>query len=203
MRLFIFSLLIINTASAQSHLQSQSKKMVIIGDSLTEGLGVAKESSYPSILEKKINDSGKKWVVINSGISGSTTASALERVKWVTKQPVDLILLVLGANDGLRGIKIEESAKNLSNAIEEIKKKNIKVILVGIYVPPNYGKEYSDNFKKMYVNVAKKHKLKFIPFILEDVAGNPKLNLADGIHPNEEGHKIISEKLFNAIKDQL
>lgn len=201
MRLFILGL--VCSLSILSQAQNQSKKLVIIGDSLTEGLGVAKESAYPDLLEKKIKASGKNWIVVNSGISGSTTASAYQRVKWTLKEHTDLIMLVLGANDGLRGLKMEESEKNLSKAIEEIQKNKVKVILVGVYVPPNYGKEYANRFKKMYVNLSKKYKIKLIPFILEKVAGNPKLNLADGIHPNEDGHKIIAEHLYSVIKDDL
>ena len=201
MRLFLFLaafLLFITFGHAQE------KKLVVIGDSLTEGYGVAKESAFPALLEKKIHASGKKhWTVLNSGITGATTASAMGRVKWVFKSKPDLLLLILGANDGLRGLKVEESEKNLSLAIELSQKEKVPVVLGGLYMPPNYGKDYTEKFKKMYTQLAKKHKVPLIPFVLEKVAGDPKYNLADGIHPNEAGHKIVAETIYQEIKDLL
>lgn len=203
MRLFLFlSLFILNVqVLAQS---APVKKFVIIGDSLTEGYGVSQEAAFPALLEKKINNELKKsYKIVNSGISGSTTASAPQRAKWILKQKPDLVMLILGANDGLRGLKLEASEKNLSTAIEEFQKANIKIILGGLYMPPNYGAEYTENFKKMYSRLAKKYKMKLVPFILDKVAGDPKFNLPDGIHPNEEGHKIIAQTIFDSIKEGL
>lgn len=177
--------------------------MVVLGDSLTEGYGVAKESAFPALLEKKLVAAGKRWTVVNSGVSGSTTASAVGRMKWIFKSKPDVVLLVLGANDGLRGLKPEESERNLAAAIEYAQSQKVRVILGGLYMPPNYGKDYTAEFKKMYERLAKKYKLDFIPFILDRVAGDPKYNLADGIHPNEEGHKIIAENIFSAVKGSL
>jgi len=199
MRLFLFLALIFSSVLSFA----QNKKLVVLGDSLTEGYGVAKEQAFPAILEKKITASGKKWTVVNAGVSGSTTASALGRLKWLLKSKPDLILIALGANDGLRGLKVEESEKNLAEAIEFLQKQKIPVVLAGLFMPPNYGKEYTEKFKKMYVHLAKKYKVPLIPFVLEKVAGNPKLNLADGIHPNEEGHKIIAETVYQELKGLL
>lgn len=180
------------------------KKLIILGDSLTEGYGVAKESAFPALLEKKIQDSGKKeWSIVNAGVSGSTTASAVGRMKWLFKAKPDVLLITLGANDGLRGLKVEESEKNLSKAIEFAQAEKVTVVLGGLYMPPNYGKEYTEKFKNMYSSLAKKHKVKLIPFILDKVAGDPKYNLSDGIHPNEAGHKIIAENLYQEIKGLL
>ena len=179
------------------------RQLVIIGDSLTEGYGVSKDSAFPQLLEKKLNQKSQDWQVINSGVSGSTTASALSRVRWMLKNKPDLVLIILGANDGLRGLKTEQSEKNLAEAIELAQKSHVKVILGGLYMPPNYGKEYSQQFKTMYSHLAKKYKVYLVPFILEKVAGDPKLNQADGIHPNEEGHKIVATTIYNSIKDQL
>lgn len=179
-------------------------KLIVLGDSLTEGYGVAKESAFPALLENKINSElKKKYQVVNAGVSGSTTASAIGRLKWLFKQKPDFILLILGANDGLRGLKLEESEKNLAQAIEYAQKEKIKIILGGLYMPPNYGKEYTEKFKDMYLHLAQKYKIPFIPFILDKVAGDPKYNLADGIHPNEEGHKMIANTLFQAIQKLL
>lgn len=196
--LFLFVLVFFSHHSALAQ-----KRLVVLGDSLTEGYGVAKDSAYPALLELKIQTSGKNWKVINAGITGSTTASAPGRLKWILKAKPDLILLVLGGNDGLRGLKVSASEKNLATAIELIKKENVKVVLVGIYTPPNYGQEYGSQFRKMYSDLAKKYAIPLIPFILDQVAGNPKLNQADGIHPNEAGHKIMAENVFNSLKDLL
>ncbi|HEY8272523.1 MAG TPA: arylesterase [Pseudobdellovibrionaceae bacterium] len=199
MRLFLFLILLFSIAFAVTN-----KKLVVIGDSLTEGLGVSKESAYPALVEKKIHDSGKKnWTVINAGVSGSTTASVVGRMKWLFKSKPDLILLVMGANDGLRGLKIEESEKNLSEAIEYTQSQKVPLVLGGIYIPPNYGKDYTEKFKKMYLTLAKKYKIPLIPFVLDKVGGDPRYNQADGIHPNEAGHKIIAETVYQQIKGLL
>ncbi|UOF00097.1 arylesterase [Bdellovibrio reynosensis] len=199
MRPFLFFILL-----TFSSLAFAEKKLIVLGDSITEGYGVAKDAAYPSLLEKKLHEIGKKeWKVVNSGVSGSTTASGVTRMKWLFKSKPDVVLLALGANDGLRGLKIEDSQKNLAAAIEYAQKEKVRVILCGLYMPPNYGKAYTDQFKKMYESLASKYKLVFIPFILEKVGGNPKYNLADGIHPNEEGHKIIAETIFSTLKSAL
>lgn len=195
--LFIIAL----TFSASASLAQ--KKMIVLGDSLSEGYGVAKDAAFPAVLEKKLQAAGKKWTVVNAGVSGSTTASAVGRLKWLAKSKPDVILLALGANDGLRGLKLEDSEKNLGAAIEYAQKEKIRVILGGLYMPPNYGKDYTDQFAKMYQSLAKKYKVTFIPFILDKVAGNPKYNLADGIHPNEAGHRIIAENVFESLKGEL
>ncbi len=194
--LFVIFLLFSSITFAQ-------KKMIVLGDSLTEGYGVAQDAAYPLVLQKKLQGAGKSWSVVNAGVSGSTTASAISRLKWLIKNKPDLVLIVLGANDGLRGINPEASEKNLAVAIEFLQKEKIKVVLGGLYMPPNYGKDYTEKFKKIYSNLAKKYQIKLIPFILDKVAGDPKMNLADGIHPNEQGHKMIAEHIFNSMKDEL
>ncbi len=189
-----------NIARSEQNKTSLSNKLVIVGDSLTEGYGVAKEKAYPALLEKKLKDAKLNWVVVNSGISGSTTASAISRIKWVMKSKPNLIMLALGANDGLRGLKPEESKKNLQEAIDLVKKEKIPVILAGMMMPPNYGEEYRKAFKTIYSDLAKVNEVMFIPFLLEGVGGDPKLNLADGIHPNEKGHVIVAEHVYKSIK---
>lgn len=199
MRPFLFVLLL--TFSSLSFAQ---KKLIVLGDSLTEGYGVAKDAAFPAVLEKKLHEAGKKeWTVVNAGVSGSTTASGISRMKWLFKSKPDVVLLALGANDGLRGLKVEDSQKNLSEAIKYAQEQKVRVILGGLYMPPNYGKDYTDKFKKMYESLAKQYKVTFIPFILDKVAGNPKYNLADGIHPNEEGHKVIADNVFLVLKGAL
>ena len=197
-------LMLLLTCFLLTSMASVQKKLIVLGDSISEGYGVSKESAYPALLEKKINlETKTKYQVVNAGVSGSTTASALGRMKWLIKQKPEFIVLFLGANDGLRGLKLEDTQKNLAMAIEYAQKQKVKIILGGLYMPPNYGKEYTEKFKQIYIKLAAKYKIPFIPFILDKVAGDPKYNLADGIHPNEEGHKIIANTIFQAIQSLL
>lgn len=179
------------------------EKIVFIGDSLTAGYGVEKEYAYPSLVQKILDENGHDWEVINGGISGSTTASGLSRMKWFLKTKMKIVVLALGANDGLRGIKVEESEKNLAKTIEFAQENNVKVILAGVQIPPNYGKEYTESFKNIFPKLAKKYQLPMIPFIIEGVAGKRELNISDGIHPNKEGHEIISKTVYKHIKEFL
>lgn len=185
------------------HAQTHLKKLVLVGDSLTEGFGVSRERAYPALLQQKIDLAGKKWKVINSGISGSTAASAPSRVEWVLKQKPDLIILALGANDGLRGTPVKNIEENLGKAITASQKAKVKIIIAGIKLPPNYGKAYTGDFWAMYPRLAKRFGVPLIPFLLERVAGKPEFNLADGIHPNEKGHAIVAETVFGAIEKLL
>ena len=185
--------------------KSDEVRLVIIGDSLCEGYGVAKEQGFVSLLEKKFEKSSRKVTIVNTSISGSTTASAKGRIQWQlkAKQKPTHVFLALGGNDGLRGLKISEVKKNLEEAIELAKKNGIKIILVGMLAPPNYGKEYSEQFIKVFEELKSKYNPIWIPFLLKDVAGVAKVNQADGIHPNEEGHKIIAETVFEILKKDL
>ena len=182
-------LLLLFSANAPS---AEVPTLHIIGDSITEGYGVEKEKAFPALVEKSLNGRGK---IVNSGISGSTSASASNRVNWVLKAKPDAILIALGGNDGLRGLPPEALEKSLSSAIESAQGAGVKVFLAGMFAPPNMGKAYTNQFKSIYPRVAKKYKIPLFPFILEGVAGNPKLNLADRIHPNEQGHEIIAKNI--------
>lgn len=184
-------------------LSTHAKTLVIIGDSLTEGLGVSKDSAYPAILEEKLKENKKDWKVVNSGVSGSTTASAPGRVAWALKSKPDMVMIALGANDGLRGVKVSESKKNLEKALDILKKEKVPVIIAGLYTPPNYGKSYAKDFNQMFSDLSKNNNAHLIPFFIEKVAGIPKYNLADGIHPNEEGHKIIANEMYKNIQGLL
>lgn len=178
-------------------------KIIILGDSLTEGYKVAPEYSFPSQLEKKLIENGYEVKIINGGVSGSTTASGASRLKWFLKAKPSILILALGANDGLRGLKIKDTKDNLDKIIVMAKKEGMKIILAGMRMPPNYGKEYREKFKNLYYELAKNHKIAMIPFLLRDVAGKKELNIEDGIHPNKEGYKIISNTVFNILKDYL
>lgn len=206
--IFLLNISLISFAVAQAQKTEAPteppQKLVVLGDSLTEGYGVAREKAFPAVLEKMIHENGhKKWTVVNAGVSGSTTASAMGRMKWIFKNKPEMIIICLGANDGLRGLKVAESQKNLDAALAYAKEQNVKVILGGLYMPPNYGKDYTEDFQKMYSNLAKKHKVSFIPFLLEGVGGQSKYNLADGIHPNEKGHELIAKTVYKKVKDLL
>lgn len=173
--------------------------LTILGDSVTEGYGVAKDSTYPALLEKEL----KGWKVVNSGISGSTSASAPGRMKWALKAKPRAILLALGGNDGLRALNVKDLKKNLGEAIALAKKEKVAVLLAGYEAPPNYGVKFTSSFKQTFRELAKEEKVPFYPFILDGVAGDPKLNLQDGIHPNVEGHKIIAKKLLPFLQKEL
>jgi acyl-CoA thioesterase I len=175
------------------------KTLTIIGDSITEGYGVPKEKAYPALLEKEL----KGWKITNAGISGSTSASAPSRMKWALKAKPKAILLALGGNDGLRALKVEDMKKNLQEALKLASNAGTKVLLAGQHAPPNYGKPYTSSFFASFADLAKEAKAPLYPFILEGVAGNPKLNLPDGIHPNEAGHKVLAEKLLVFLKKEL
>ncbi len=179
------------------------KKFVILGDSLTEGYGVAQTAAFPALLQKKVEQDKLPWKVISSGSSGSTSASGLQRIKWIAKDKPDMVLVLLGSNDGLRGLKPEQTEKNLNDTIEWAKKNNIAVSLGQLHVPPNYGKDYEKKFSAVYAKVATKNKIQLAPFLLEKVAGDKNLNLADGIHPNEKGHQIVADNLYPFIKKLL
>ena len=177
--------------------------LVIIGDSLTEGLGVKSEEAFPHLLQLKVQESGKNWKILNSGISGSTSASALSRVRWVLKNPPKIAILALGANDGLRGIEPQAVENNLDQAIRLLKEAKVKVILAGMQMPPNYKSKNRDEFEKIYPRLAKKHQITLIPFLLENVAGVASLNQKDGIHPNAKGHAIMAETIYKYIQPEL
>lgn len=173
------------------------KTILFFGDSLTAGYGLSPEEAFPALLEKELNKSEKKVKVVNAGLSGETSAGGLSRIDWILRQSVDIFVLELGANDGLRGLPLDQTLKNLQSIIDKVKAKypQCKIVLAGMMVPPNMGKQYTDSFKNIYPDLAKKNNATLISFLLEGVAGNEKLNQADGIHPNTEGHKIIATNL--------
>jgi acyl-CoA thioesterase-1 len=179
------------------------KRLVILGDSLSEGYGVASQVSYPALLQIQIQKSGKNWKVMNASISGSTSASGPGRLRWQLKNKPDLLLLELGANDGLRGLDPLKMEENLDQVLRECKKEKVAVILAGMKMPLNYGKEYRQKFEAVFPRLAQKYQIPLIPFFLDGIAGDAKLNQADGIHPNEKGHQILAEKIYQQIKDLL
>lgn len=187
-----------------SHTQAADKLLVIVGDSISEGYGVSRESAYPYLLEKKLKTAKLPWKVVSSSISGSTSASAPSRMeKWVIKMKPQAVLIALGGNDGLRGLSPKEMEKNLIKALEIGKKSGAKVFLAGVPMPPNFGKYYLKDYQAAFPRIAKETKAPLLSNLLEKVGGALELNQDDRIHPNEKGHAIIAETVFNFLKDKL
>lgn len=178
-----------------------AKSILFLGDSLTEGLGVSPSEAYPALVETKLLAKGFVVRVVNSGVSGATTASGPSRMKWALKSKPDFVVLALGANDGLRGLPVADMKKNLESTIEIAKKAGCRVLLVGMKVPPNFGKEYGKKFEEVFSQIAKRDKaISYLPFLLERVGGEVELNQADGIHPNAKGHQIMAELLVKTLE---
>ncbi len=201
----MISKITIGIALAFLSITNQPKTILFFGDSLTAGYGTSTELAFPALVEARLKKSGKECKVINAGLSGETSAGGLSRIDWILRQPIDIFVLELGANDGLRGLPIEETKKNLQQIIDKVKAKNpeVKIVIAGMMVPPNMGAEYSTDFQKIFPAIAKKNNATLIPFLLKDVAGIEKLNLPDGIHPNAEGHKIVASNVVEIIEKLL
>jgi len=178
-------------------------RIVAFGDSLTAGLGVAAEETYPAQLQRRLDSQGLPYRVINAGVSGDTTAGGLRRVDWVLKSRPDIVILELGANDGLRGLKLQETKANLEKIIQRCRDASVRVVLAGMKLPPNYGTEYTKSFEAIYPALAKQFRLPLIPFFLEGVAGSTSLNQADGIHPTSEGYRIIADLVMETVTPLL
>ncbi|MBS1526859.1 MAG: arylesterase [Bacteroidetes bacterium] len=193
--------------AAGSAAPSHKKTILFFGDSLTAGYGLADPSdeAFPAVIQHKLDSLKLPYNVINAGVSGETTAGGLGRIDWVLKQKVDVFILELGANDGLRGIPTDETAKNLQAIINKVKAKypDAKIILTGMMVPPSMGADYARSFKAVFPAVAKKNQIGLIPFLLDKVAGIPKLNQNDGIHPTTEGAKIVANNVWQVLQPEL
>ncbi len=186
--------------------KEERKNIIFFGNSLTAGYGVEPSEAFSGLIQKRIDSLDLNYNVINAGVSGETTASGLSRVDWVVKrQPVDIFVLELGGNDGLRGIDPEETEKNLKQIIDKVRSihPEVKIILAGMMVPPNMGSDYANEFQKIYPAIAKEKNVELIPFLLEDVGGVAELNLPDGIHPTPEGHEIVAETVWDYLKPVL
>lgn len=196
MKLFIIFLLFISTSV-------MAQTILFLGDSLTEGYQLSKEEAFPALIEKELKKEYKKIKVINGGVSGATSASGMKRMDWYLKAKPDFLVLALGANDGLRGMKVTETEKNLSSVIEKAQQRGITVILAGMKMPTNMGEPYRTHFENIFPKIAKKYSVKLIPFILEGVGGRPEFNLPDGIHPNPKGHEIMAKTILKVLEPEL
>lgn len=185
--------------------QTKPKVILFFGDSLTAGYGLSPEEAFPALAEKELIKNGKDVKVVNAGLSGETSAGGLSRIDWVLRQPIDVFVLELGANDGLRGLPVDQTKKNLQAIIDKVKVKNpnVKIVITGMMVPPNMGNTYTTQFTAIFAELAKNNKATLMPFLLEGVAGNEKLNQADGIHPNIEGHRIVATNVMKVLSPLL
>lgn len=179
-----------------------TKTILFFGDSLTAAMGLDPAEGFPAEIQQKIDSIGLNYEVVNAGLSGETTAGGRNRIQWVLNQKVDVFVLELGANDGLRGIPVEETRQNLQAIIDIVRAKNpnVEIILAGMQVPPNLGQDYTEEFKNVFPELAQENDLHLIPFLLEGVAGNPSLNQQDRIHPTEEGYDIVAENVWTVLE---
>lgn len=188
----------------QPETSSDKPKIIAFGDSLTAGFGLTEKESYPYLLQQKLEKEGYDYEVKNLGVSGETSLGGLERIDWVLGQEnIEILILELGANDLLRGVPVERMKKNLDKIITKAKAKNIEVLFCGMLAPPTMGSEYQRNYIAAFPALAEKHKVQFVPFLLDNVAAKPELNQADGIHPNAKGTKIMMENIYKELKPML
>ena len=175
-------------------------RVVALGDSLTAGLGLPTASAYPALLEQRLKEDGMDFEVVNAGISGDTSAGGLERLDWALQGDVRVLIVALGANDGLRGLPLDQLRGNLSQIIEGAQARRITVLLAGMEAPPNYGPDYIAGFHKVYPELAAQYHVALVPFLLQKVAGNASLNQRDGIHPTPEGARIVADNVWGVLK---
>lgn len=179
-------------------------KIVAFGDSLTAGFGLLEKESYPYLLQQKLAADGFDFEVINAGVSGDTTLGGLERIDWVLEmENIKILILELGANDLMRGVPPAKVKSNLDTIIRKAKAKNVRVLLCGMLAPPTGGTDYSRDFINLFPDLATEHKLDFLPFLLDGIAMKKELNQADGIHPNAEGERLMTDNVYKALKPML
>lgn len=179
-----------------------NQTILFFGDSITAGYGLETEQAFPALIQQKIDSLDLNYSVVNAGLSGETTAGGLRRVDWILQQHVDIFVLELGGNDGLRGIEPKSSKENLQGIINKVQQKypEAEIVLTGMQAPPNLGEVYTEEFRSIFYELADQNDVTFMPFILEEVAGNPDLNQSDGIHPTAEGHQIVAENLWDILR---
>jgi acyl-CoA thioesterase-1 len=187
------------------HSLSADKTILFMGDSLTAGYGVGNDRAFPALIQEKLDEEGYAYRSMNAGVSGETSAGGLSRINWLLKRPVDIFVLELGANDGLRGQSVKATKANLKSILARVKDKypEAQMILAGMQVPPNMGSDYAGDFKSVFVEVAEETGAYLIPFLLDGVGGMESLNQADGIHPNPEGHVIVRDLVWKHLEPFL
>jgi acyl-CoA thioesterase-1 len=189
---------------ATPRIQSDRPKIVAFGDSLTAGFGLTEKESYPYLLQEKLKADGYDFEVVNAGVSGDTSYGGLERIDWVLEQEnVRILILELGANDLLRGVPVAKMKENLGKIIKKAKDKKVRVLFCGMFAPPNVGAQYQQDYMNAFPDLADQYDVDFLPFLLENIALDKKLNQPDGIHPNAEGEKIMTDNVYKALKPLL
>ncbi len=192
----LLALLALGLALPASAPAAEERVLVAFGDSLTAGFGVAPEAAWPALLQERLSREGYPYRVVNAGVSGDTTAGAVRRVGWVLRARPEIVVVALGANDGLRGQPVTAMRANLAEIVARLQAAGARVLLVGMRLPPNYGAEYTQTFRQVFAEVARRASVPLMPFLLDGVAADPRLNQADGIHPNAEGHRLIAERVW-------
>jgi acyl-CoA thioesterase-1 len=184
---------------------TQSKSILFFGDSITAGLGVQQEQAFPALIQNKIDSLGMNYEVINGGLSGETSAGGLRRIDWILRRDIDIMVLELGGNDGLRGIELSSTKDNLQKIIEKFQTKNpdAQIILAGMQVPPNLGQAYTSEFQTIYPELAEENDLTLIPMIMDKIGGDDDLIQDDGLHPTPKGHKLIAETVWEVLAPVL
>jgi acyl-CoA thioesterase-1 len=178
-------------------------RIVFLGDSLTAGLGLGADQSYPSLIGKRLQQRGYDYEVVNAGVSGDTSAGGVRRLDWSLEGDVRVLIVALGGNDGLRGLPIDDLKKNLASVLDRARERHIAVILAGMEAPPNNGPDYTREFRQVYADLAREYHVTFIPFLLAGVAGDASLNQADGIHPNVRGAEIVADLVWKELEPVL
>ena len=188
-----------------SSVTSPSPAILFLGTSLTAGYGLTPEEAYPALIQRKIDSAGLDYRVINAGVSGETSAGALRRVDWLFQQPVSILVLETGANDGLRGVSPDSMRANIDAILRRAKRlqPSVRLVLVGMRMPPNYGRDYSRRFEEVYPDLARTHGATLVPFLLAGVGGVSALNQADGIHPTAEGQRRLAETVWRVLEPEL
>ncbi len=184
---------------------AERQTIVILGDSLAAGYGLDLSEAFPALLQKKVDEAVLKFSVVNAGLSGDTSAGGLQRINWILKRRIDVLILELGGNDGLRGIPVGVTKTNLQAIIDRTKQKypQAQIVLAGMQMPPNMGTEYNSAFEKIFPDLAKANNAALVPFLLESVGGKPELNLPDMVHPTAEGQIIVAENVWKVLKPVL
>ena len=188
---------------AQQERLASRPRIVFLGDSLTAGLGLPREEAFPSLIQERLHADGYAYEVVNAGVSGDTAAGGLSRLDWSLEGDVAILVIELGANDGLRGLPVSQLRRNLSEIIRRAQQRGITVILTGMEAPPNYGIAYTSEFRRVFRDLADQHEVAFVPFFLEGVAGIPALNNSDGMHPNAAGAQIVAETVWRELEPLL
>lgn len=190
------------SANTSADSSAQLKTILFFGNSITAGYGLEPGEAFPALIQDTIDSLHLPYKVINAGVSGETTSGGMGRIDWILRQPVDVFVLELGGNDGLRGIPLTVTKSNLQAIIDKVKAKYplVKIVLAGMLIPPNMGQAYTSEFQKIYPALATKNNVTLIPFLLQGVGGDPKLNQDDGLHPNKAGEKIVAENVWEVLK---